>query len=212
MACARRAVAALLVLELWAGPVCADPAPGYRLAGVMTVGRDYMAVVAQPDGTQVLLRKGSEIDGGRVVGFTERSVRIEFPGRSVELVLDGGVNPAPAAQAIKLAAADAAARRIQPPPQPRTIEATAGTVRRLALARPKETGRADPARAVAQAMAPILDLPPTARVVEVNEQPVTNADAALNTMAGSLDNNSTARLSVDTPNGRQRVYLTPYRN
>ncbi len=68
---------------------------GYRLAGIMTVGSEHIGFLELPQGGQVLVCHGSTINGGRVVEFSDRVLRIAFPDGVVELVIDGsGSGPA----------------------------------------------------------------------------------------------------------------------
>jgi hypothetical protein len=54
---------ALLLLAFLLPPfVFAASGNGYRLAGVLAVGPDYMAILEVPGGGQQLVRKGSTLD------------------------------------------------------------------------------------------------------------------------------------------------------
>jgi hypothetical protein len=166
----------------------------------MAVGQNYVAVLALRDGSQVLVRTGSIIDGGRVVGFTDRTVRIAFPNGEVELTLDGSNAP--------VAARPPSDRHAPAPMLPLTLHITAEAIRILASS-PAPTGASrDPGSLMAQRFSTVMNLPPAARVVEVNEQPVTDATSALNQVADTLVNNGTARLNIQSPSGPQRIYVT----
>ena len=60
-----------------------------------------------------------------------------------------------------------------------------------------------------QRFAPLLDLPPHARVVEVNETRITSASAAIAVVEDTLAQGMPARLNLQTPGGMKRVYLMP---
>ena len=196
----------LLLLVLFAGSAWAGPASGYRVAGIMTVGDTYVAVLALPDGSQVLVKKGSVVDGGRVVGFTPRTVRIAFPRGDVELTLDGSGAPASApAASDKRVAAEKRRPPVLAPPE--TLHITAEAVRLLAASPAPAGASRDPGSQVAQRIAPVINLPPAARVVEINEQPVTDANSALNQVADTLVNNGTASLNIESPSGPRRIYV-----
>ena len=81
-------------------------------------------------------------------------------------------------------------------------------VRRLAAAGP-QSADADPGRAAAVSLASVANLPPNSRVTQVNDMPVSGADAALVQVAARLESGYPAWLNVQTAAGMQRVYLAP---
>jgi hypothetical protein len=200
----------LLVLLACASVSLGATGEGYRVAGIMAVGGDYLAFLALPDGSQVLVRRGSVVGDGKIVGFTAQSVRIAFPSGEVELRLDGSGAAGMARAASPPPSAAVAVRHYEPITTPRaaTLEASAQTLRSLPGS--GSTG-GDAGRALAQRIAPVLELPPTSRVVTINESPVTTADAAIVVMADTLAVGNVARLDVETPSGPQRVYISPPR-
>jgi len=76
----------------WVG--AAASLEGYRLAGTVAVGQGHLGVLELPEGTQVLVREGSEVAGGRVVRLDARSLRLAFPEEELELPLAGLPRPA----------------------------------------------------------------------------------------------------------------------
>ncbi len=71
------AVLALMLLSIDAQ---ATATGGYRLAGIVAVGKDYLGFLELPGGEQVLVRQGSTINGGgRIVALDGERLRIVFP-------------------------------------------------------------------------------------------------------------------------------------
>ena len=70
-------------------------AAGYRLAGTVLVGDKYLGFLELPQGGQVLVREGSVVNGGRVIVFTDKGLRIQFPDRVLELQLERSGRPPP---------------------------------------------------------------------------------------------------------------------
>jgi hypothetical protein len=194
--------------------VAADANRSYRLAGVMVAGDGYLGFLELPQGEQVLVRLGSAVDGGTVVAFDAKSLRIRFPDGVVELSLEGSGKPQVVAAAPQVVlSGDEQGRTIR-----RTVD-VAGLQEGLqgGAGAPNATkSRAggpppDPQRTVTQRFSPLLDLPADARVVAVNETPVTSASTAISTVESTLARGMPARLNLETPEGIKRVYLMPAR-
>lgn len=60
----RALVLALTLAALPSAALLAGTADGYRLAGIIAVGDDYPGLLELPDGEQVLVRRGSTVEGG----------------------------------------------------------------------------------------------------------------------------------------------------
>jgi hypothetical protein len=207
------------LLLLFAGATelasAADADRGYRLAGVMVAGDGYLGFLELPQGEQVLVRLGSVVDGGgKVVAFDARSLRIRFPDGVVELSLEGSGKPLVVGAAPQVVVSgDEQGHTIR-----RTVD-VAGLQEGLQddtgapnAAKSRAGGPPpDPQRTVTQRFSPLLDLPADARVVAINETPVTSASTAISTVESTLAKGMPARLNLETPEGMKRVYLMPAR-
>jgi hypothetical protein len=192
---------------------------GYRLAGVIETGGDgSVAIIEVPSGGQVLIHEGSAIDGGTVTELSRRGVRIVFPDHIVQLTLSG--QPRAALQSV--AAAARAPRRVatrsRPPPpggvqeivsRPLTRNLSRTVTRDFIVngvaGAPSNT---DAKRYVDAEIALALDLPSDSRVVAVNDQTASSPDQIVSQLQQALINGS-AIVTIDTPQGEQRVYLLP---
>lgn len=212
--------AAVLVLALLSFSTAhVAAANGYRLAGIVAVGHDYLGFLELPGGGQVLVRQGSSIEGGgRVLLLDAERLRIGLPSGVIELVLDGSGRPAKVAVAavsaavVPVAPAAAVVDVPLPPDQDtfivRAIDPDRLRDARVAAARTGAQGSA-PSIDTARRLAPILDLPPNSTIVAVNDQPVTSADAAIARIQRSLADNVVATLNLAGSNGgpEMRVYI-----
>lgn len=203
------AVLLLLVLGSTAG---ADAQRGYRLAGVMSAGDSYLGFLEVPQGGQVLVRLGSEIDGGKVIAFDAKALRIRFPEGVVEFSLEASGKPRVAAAAPQVVlGGDEQGHVVR-----RTVDVDglqAGLQHGGGTADAPKTRAGGPPsdaqRTVTQRFAPLLDLPADARVVQVNETRITSAAAAISLVEDTLAKGMPARLNLQTPDGFKRVYVMP---
>jgi hypothetical protein len=183
-------------------------AGAYRLAGLVAVDRDYLGFLELPDGQQVLVRRGTVLDdGGRVERLGAEGLRIAWPDRVLELALQQSgaprVVPAGLLGAVQ-------SKSDQDHVLVRNVDAE-----RLdqALATPsgaRTPPGATPSAQLAQRLAPVLDLPPDARVLAINEIPVRSAEQALAIVQQSLATNGVVRLNLapQQPGAVQRrVYV-----
>lgn len=205
-----------LVLSLLSAIAVAQGAPveqkGYRLAGVMLAGDSYVGFLELPQGQQMLVRLGSVVDDGKVVAFDAKSLRIRFPDGLVELSLEGSGKPQVVVSADSVVVSgDEQGRVIRREVDVGGLRQELDEAQQAANApRTRSGGPApDAERTITQRFAPLLDLPADARVVAVNETPVTSASAAINTVQDTLARGMPARLNLDTPDGTKRVYLMP---
>jgi hypothetical protein len=186
---------------------------GYRLAGVLAVGPEYLAILELPGGDQQLVRQGNTLDdGGRIVLVDASRLRIELAGRTIELNLDGTGAPAQVPVTLGVLQEQTDNDRILV----RSLDTEAFSA---ALARtPKSTAtstappsskvRKDPAAEAGRRLAPILNLPIDSRVVMVNEQPVRSAEQAIRLIEQSFAENTAPRLNITSAAGDEsRVYL-----
>jgi hypothetical protein len=198
---------------------------GYRLAGVVSAGSDRVGFLQVPAGGQVLVRKGSVINGGTVVEFSERRLRIAFPDHTLELMLDGASGarlgaaapespapqprPATTAASAKTHATPHPSTQLSPTPVTNNLSRVA-TVQFEVNGIPAPPPNTDPGRYVADQLGPAFDLPEHSRLLSVNDQPVTSASQAVDTLQQALQR-GVAVLNLDTPSGPRRVYIAPQR-
>lgn len=207
------ALVAIALLPLAAQAV--DPS-GYRLAGIVAAGSDYLAILELPGGRQQVVRIGSSIDGGgRVVALDARNLRLQLPGRALDLALDGsGAAPVvPPGLGVVQAQSDVGnvmVRRVDTEAFGDSVahSEAAPTLPASGTARPP---RKDPATEVGRRLAPVLNLPPDSRITAVNEQPVRSAEQAIRLLEDSLQAGISPRLDVQFAGGPARVYLSPER-
>ena len=187
----------------------AAAATGYRLTGIVAVGQDYLGFLEMPGGVQVLVRKGSVIEGGgRILLLDAQRLRIGLPSGVIELSLEGSGRPA----AVPVPAAAVGGGELPPDGEYTLFRAV--EPKRLGEAR-GAAAKADAPRstasiATALRLGPILNLPPNSRVVAVNDQPVTSVDAAIAGIERALASNIMATLNLAGSNGGPdtRVYVS----
>lgn len=212
-----------------AATMAADGDAGYRLAGIVSTGSERVGFLQVPQGGQVVVRQGSVINGGTVVEFSDRRLRIAFQDHTLELTLDGAPgarlagalaaaapsdsSTAPRQPQAQAPAARAAKRRPPPPLMPTPVArslSAAATMQFRVNGLPEAPANADPGRYVADQLASSFDLPEHSRLLSVNEQPITSAAQAVDDLQQALER-GVAVLNLDTPTGPQRVYLMPQR-
>jgi hypothetical protein len=209
----RRTIALLIAVLLLPSMVAAAVADGYRLAGILAVGPDYLAILELPGGQQQLVRKGNTLDGGGQVVLVDASrLRIALPGRTIELSLDGSGAPAqvPVALGVVQEQSDnerVLVRRVDSEAFSASVAQSQKAPAKPAAA-PSSKAR-DPAAEAGRRLAPILNLPPDSRVVQVNEQPVRSAEQAIRLIEQSFQENTAPRLNITSAAGDEsRVYLS----
>jgi hypothetical protein len=191
----------------------ADTQDGYRLAGIIAAGNDWLGFLEVPQGGQVVIRKGAHVNGGEVTAISAQLVRIRFFDRELELRLSGAPGgdapPASARAAPAVAAADRPSSPsktdLMAPPIVRTVPRPMTLLFQTnGIARP--TSRVDAGQYVAQQIAPVFDIPDNTRVVAINDARVSSAAQASDVLSAALSN-GIAVLDLETPNGPQRAYL-----
>ena len=179
---------------------------GYRLAGIVVVGTDYLGFLELPDGGQILVRQGSAIEGGgRIEVLDDRGLTIAFPDRTIQLDLEGSGRPS-------VAAAARETPRDLSDQEPLVMrEVSPADLARLPRTSNRSGKGDDAGVAVAQRFASLAKLPNSARVLAVNEQPVTTADATIRWVEKALAQGIAVGLKVTAAGGdaEQRVYLMP---
>ena len=204
---------ALLLSTLFLSSIAAAAGgDGYRLAGVLAVGPDYLAILELPGGQQQLVRQGSTLDDGtRVVAVKADGLRMVQAGRTIELNLDGSGGPAqvPVALGVVQEQSDndrVLVRRVDA----EAFSASAAQAGKAASgSTPSRNGRGDPAAEIGRRLAPILNLPADSRVVAVNELPVRSAEQAIQLIEQSFNENTAPRLNLTSAAGDEsRVYLS----
>jgi len=208
-----RILALLLSAFLLPSFVFAAGGNGYRLAGVLAVGPDYLAILELPGGQQQLVREGSTLDdGGRVVLVEASRLRIAAAGGTFELNLDGSGAPAqvPVALGVVQEQSDndrILVRRVDAEAFSSSV-AQSGKAQAKTASAPASKSR-DAAAETGRRLAPILNLPPDSRVVQVNEQPVRSAEQAIRLIEQSFSENTAPRLNITSAAGDEsRVYLS----
>jgi hypothetical protein len=207
---AHRRPPSFCVLLLLAFTAHAAPGGAYRLAGVMNVGEERIGFLEVPSGGQVLVRRGSTVDGGKVTVFDQRELRIVFADRTVVLELSDSGKPAdnrtPGVVSQHADTEHVMVREVDP----EQLRASLTHVAKTAPATP--AGRKPDARAeLGRRFALVANLPSNARVVAINEQPVTTAERAMAAIEQTLANDLPVRLNLASPPGGPpgRVYLLP---
>lgn len=194
-----------------------DAAGGYRLAGIIAAGTGHVGLLELPQGGQVLVRVGSSLpDGARVLSLTDRDVALQLPdGRRLQLVLSGlaGGSVVSAARGAEPAAVPEIVKTRSREPSFSLLTVSVAPFRE-ALRAPAAGGTATnkPSDAVVvQRFASLLELPPGARILAVNDKPVASAAAAVNLADRTLAEGRMAVLNVqsDSYQGVQRIYLQP---
>jgi hypothetical protein len=184
-----------------------DATKGYRLAGTLAVGQSYIAFLEMPDGGQVLVRTGSQVEGARVLEVTATGLRLGLASGVVELSLEGTGKPQVVVSSAAVSAAkDDATNRVY------TREVSDEQLSRE-LAAPAGTSSARPTAArtsvvAAQRIAAVLDLPANSKVLRVQGRPVSSADVAIQELQSSFGSDAgVVTLDLQTPTGPGRVYL-----
>lgn len=179
---------------------------GYRLAGIVAVGSDYLGFLELPGGGQVLVRRGSTISGGgRIVDLDGAGLRIVFADRTIQLNLEGSGGPGVASTARDT-------KRDLSDEEPLVMrEVGPEALAKLPRASSRSGKGGDAGVEVAQRFASLAKLPDNARVIAVNEQQVMSADTAIRLIEKSLAEGNAVGLKVTATGGdaEQRVYLMP---
>jgi hypothetical protein len=196
---------ALAILGTPAYAALQDEAKGYRLAGTLAVGQDFVAFLAVPQGGQVLVRAGSVVNGVQVVVVTAHEAQLKFPSGTVELLLDGTNRPAaPVKSSAVLAGTDDARNRVYD----RQVSGDHVSRELANVATSTNVTAQDKSMISAQRIASVLELPPGSSVLRVGPQPVTSAAAAIDQIGKAFESKApVVILDIKTPNGPGRVYL-----
>ena len=198
-----------------ASPKPADGAAGYRLAGVISVGQDRIGFLEVPAGGQVLVRLGSVVNGGKVTVFSDREVRIVFPTRTVVLELQGGDGKSAdeAALGVVVGEEDNGQTLVRQVDADNMVAALK-SLRQDTATTSGTAARPDAAADLGRRFASIAHLPPNARVVAVNDEPVKSAAQAIAEVEKTLAKGQGTTLNLETSPGQppDRVYLVPKRD
>lgn len=206
---------ALSLLLLCSAALAAASSP-YRLAGIVAVGEDYLGFLEVPEGGQILVRKGSGIaGGGRVIALERDRLTIAFPDRVIEVSLEGSGRPGTPAVVRDVL-------KGQEDFDNHMVRQVDNRLLRKALATGDSTAspganahtrqRTDAAADLGRRFASILNLPPSARLVAVNESPVTSVQSTLAMVDRLLAEGVSLRLNLagsSSGDAETRVYLTP---
>jgi hypothetical protein len=190
---------------------------GYRLAGIVAAGSDYLAILELPDGRQQLVRTGTAVDGGgRVAKIDAHSLRLQISGRTLNLALDGsGEAPVvPAGLGVVQEQSEFDNEMIRRVDADAFSDAVgrANNAAAPAAGAPTPGKRSDAAAEAGRRLAPVLNLPPDSRVTAVNELPVHSAEQAIRLIEDSLQAGVSPRLNIEHAGGASRVYMSPERS
>lgn len=208
----RALVLALTLAALPSAALLAGTADGYRLAGIVAVGDDFLAVLELPGGEQALVRRGSVVDGGgRVVQLDAGRLRLALADQTLDLALDGSPNApvVPTALGVvqdQMDDGNVMIRRVDPEAFGRSVAMSSPAAQPSAGTKARAP---DPSAEAGQRLAPILNLPPDSRLVAVNERPVRSAGQAIALIEQSLADGVSPRLNIMGAGGESRVYLSP---
>lgn len=185
---------------------------GYRLAGVMLVGSDRIGFLEVPAGGQMLVRLGSNVDGGKITVFSDRELRISFPDRNVVLELTGGLGTTAGTDVRDVITGQddnlhVMVRNVDPKRMTEALE----QAKPAAGSPAAKAARTDAPGEVGRRFATVAGLPLNARVVAVNDRPVVSAQKAIAAVEKSLADGLPATLNLESvPGGPpNRVYLLP---
>jgi len=219
LACALFGAAAAAVLTLQPVSASAATGAGYRLSGVVAVGDEHLGFLEIPAGQKVLIRTGGEVPGGgRVIAFDGQTVRIAFPDRTIELVLEGsgaagGYTPTTDIVTAQEDNDRIHVRTVAAEPLRTALQQSPGNAASTAAAPIQRRGRTDAGAEVAQRFTALLNLPAGSRVLSVNEQAIVSAADAVAMVNDTLAGGMPARLNITNAAGSdQRVYLLPVRD
>ena len=215
----QRALLACLALVLLGTMPEASGAPsaqrGYRLAGVMVAGDGYLGFLELPQGDQCWCDSAASSMAARSCSsmrFTTHPV-----SRRHDRTHARGQWQTPAAAAAPrevVVASESQGHVLRREVDVGELHSALGEANRVASSPAAGTSR--PAlsaqQVVTQRFQPLLDLPPDARVVAVNETKVISASAAISAVEETLAKGMPARLNLQTPQGMKRVYLMPAGN
>ena len=206
--CATFFVVALVAWLMQGLPARADSqdlARGYRLAGTLAVGADYLAFLEVPQGGQVLVRSGSVVNGVKVLSVTAHEARLSFPAGVVELLLDGTNRLAPqVASSAVLAKQDDARNRVYN----REVSSEQVSRELSAAAGGAKAPAPEGGMVAAQRIAAVLDLPPGSKVLSVGTKAVSSAQGAIQEIERAFGSAvPVVTLDIQTPKGPGRVYL-----
>lgn len=187
---------------------------GYRLAGILAVGHDYVAILELPDGGQMLVREGSELadGGGRVSRVGPDGLVLSLGSLELELSLDdsGRISALSTGLGVITEQSDQEnvfVRQVDPHRLSDSLESSA---KKLGSESPSRKGNAlNAGTELAIRLAPILNLPRNSRVIAVNEEPVGSVDKALTLIDQQLAENTVVRLNLEAAGGdiETRVYI-----
>jgi hypothetical protein len=184
--------------------VAATAADGYRLAGTLAVGQDYVAFLEVPEGGQVLVRAGSIVNGAKVLSVSADAVRLSMGSGVFELSLAGSGKPRAVASAAIVSASDDDKNRVY------NREVSGDQLSRELAAPAQASAGSTPGKAVVdgQRIAAVLDLPAGSRVLRVQAQPVSSAAGAISQLQSAFAaQDGIVILDIQTPTGPGRVYL-----
>jgi hypothetical protein len=205
----RNIVVAVLALPTFAA--AAAPETSYRLAGIIAAGSEsFIAVIELPDGRQQLFRTGDALGNGKIREITSTHARIELAGR--ELLLSLRANPKLVAEA-----------RVEATPIDDNVDLEQNsrrqqlffpdTVRMLTsmqrASQPQPGATPPAAETLREQINHVLEVPPTARIVAVDQVNVNTPQETIEALIRRLNEGGVTPLAVSGAGALETVYLTP---
>jgi hypothetical protein len=189
----------------------AEPASKYRVSGVVAVGaQDWMVLVESEDGKYQRIRVGDKLEGGEVLEIAPRWMRIAFPMGEQVWRLTPGERPVrqrtaatPTGGQQVAGAGDWSFRLVGP----KVVEA----LERELEFHAKDT-RTDASLELVALLERLLDIemPPEARAVSIDHQPLGSMHESLKVLHQSLSTGRPVSFTLEgVPSEHERLYLAP---
>lgn len=192
-----------VILAVWAPCAFAssDVVQGYRLAGTVAVGNDYLAFLEIPSGAQVLVRKGDAVGAARVGDVRDREIDLILASRKLTISLQRSDQPTVSAPSREIVISQSSEEHVL---RREVSVAPFGQ----AMAQPGAAPAGAPA-GLSQRIAPVLDLPTHSQIVAVNGHAVSSSSLAIREISEVLAAGGTITMNLETPDGLKRVYVMP---
>jgi hypothetical protein len=180
---------------------------GYRLSGLVisTEGRN-LAFIELPDGKQLLVREGDTVgEDGEVLAINHHSLRIHFPKSEEVLYLKGYNHSSTTKDVVKMQSSQIVLK-----------SEDIGTLMNREVAvdallsvfkEQKITIEKGKIADLSTYLAPLLNLPPKARIVGINHTPINSVKEALEVIFEGMANGNVVKLNLD---GGEQIYLMPH--
>ena len=185
-----------------------DDAPS-RLSGIIAIDEDRgIAIVETANDHTAVVREGDPFEGGRVLKISQKTMRVHYPqGDKLYWLTASGVKVSDAMPLTHLDIDKLVIERHESGSALQRTVAKGPVVAWLdALMAPTAP---DKSATLEQLLAPLLDLPKQARIVEIDHKPLGTTKESLTAIRESLARSSVARLGIEGDPGIEVVYLMP---